>query len=464
MIRHEGRQVRLDTDRAHTRATTTVRNAESLVQVQVAHIRTNETRRSQTDLGVHVGAVHVHLTAVLVNDFANFLDVFLVDTVRRRVRNHESRQVRGVLFGRSLELGDVDVTLGVGANDDDLHAAHRGGRRVGTVRGNRDDAHVTVVVTARLVVGTDTHQTSVLTRRTRVRLEGHGVEAGDLAELLFETAEHLLVTKRLIFRRERVNVRKLRPRDRNHFSRCVELHRARAESDHGVNQGEILLFQALEVAHHLVFTVVLVEHRVGHEFRLTRHRHGRVHRRRNLRDGGRGSATGEHLEESVDVGDFCGFVKRQRDVVGVHLANVDASGRARLDDGIRATRALQRDGVEELRGGVLEAKLFGTGGEDGGKVVRALGDLLQALRTVVNTVHGSYVGQQRLRGANVRSRLVTTDVLLARLHRHAKRRLAFGVDGLADDAARHQTLAVVRRRQEGSVRTTVAHGHAESLR
>ena len=27
------------------------------------------------------------------------------------------------------------------------------------------------------------------------------------AELLFETAEHLLVTKRLIFRRERVNVR-----------------------------------------------------------------------------------------------------------------------------------------------------------------------------------------------------------------------------------------------------------------
>ena len=34
----------LITDRAHTRATTTVRDAESLVQVQVAHIRANEAR------------------------------------------------------------------------------------------------------------------------------------------------------------------------------------------------------------------------------------------------------------------------------------------------------------------------------------------------------------------------------------------------------------------------------------
>ena len=47
--------------------------------------------------------------------------------------------------------------------------------------------------------------------------------------------------------------------------------------------------------------------------------------------------------------------------------------------------------------------------------VHALGDRLQALRTVPDRIGGRHVGEQRLRGADVGGRLVAADVLLARL-------------------------------------------------
>ncbi len=46
---------------------------------------------------------------------------------------------------------------------------------------------------------------------------------------------------------------------------------------------------------------------------------------------------------------------------------------------------------------------------------------------MVDCKHGGDVGQQRLRSADVGGGLVAADVLLARLHRHAQRRLALRV-------------------------------------
>lgn len=44
--------------------------AKGLVQIEVAHIRPDDARGGEPQLGVHVGAVHVDLTAVLVHDVA----------------------------------------------------------------------------------------------------------------------------------------------------------------------------------------------------------------------------------------------------------------------------------------------------------------------------------------------------------------------------------------------------------
>ena len=72
-----------------------VGDAERLVQVQVADVGAEVAGAAQPDLRVHVGAVHVHLAAVLVDDVAHLGDRLLEDAVRRRVRDHQRRELRG---------------------------------------------------------------------------------------------------------------------------------------------------------------------------------------------------------------------------------------------------------------------------------------------------------------------------------------------------------------------------------
>ena len=93
------RQVRRDADRPHARAAAAVRNRERLVQIQVADVGADRRRARQPDLRVHVGAVHVHLPAVLVDDVADGADLVLEDAVRRGIGDHQARQPVAVLRG-----------------------------------------------------------------------------------------------------------------------------------------------------------------------------------------------------------------------------------------------------------------------------------------------------------------------------------------------------------------------------
>ena len=85
--------MRSNTNRAHARTTTSVRNSEGLVQVQVTNICANVTRIGKSNLSVHVRTVHVYLSAVGVNDICNFIDGFLEYTVCRRISNHQCSKV-----------------------------------------------------------------------------------------------------------------------------------------------------------------------------------------------------------------------------------------------------------------------------------------------------------------------------------------------------------------------------------
>ncbi|MNH90807.1 hypothetical protein D3C73_433520 [compost metagenome] len=90
---HEGRQVFLHADGTHARATTAMRNGEGLVQVEVRDVSTDKTRRRQPDLRVHVGAVQIDLTAILVNDVAHLLDGLLVHPVGGGVGHHQAGEL-----------------------------------------------------------------------------------------------------------------------------------------------------------------------------------------------------------------------------------------------------------------------------------------------------------------------------------------------------------------------------------
>ena len=93
MAGQERREVRGHADRAHARAAAAVRDAERLVQVEVADVGADVARAGEADLRVHVRAVHVDLAAVLVDDLADLADRLLEHAVRRGVGDHQRGEV-----------------------------------------------------------------------------------------------------------------------------------------------------------------------------------------------------------------------------------------------------------------------------------------------------------------------------------------------------------------------------------
>src|ERR1035438_4888421 len=91
-------------------------------------------------------------------------------------------------------------------------------------------------------------------------------------------------------------------------------------------------------------------------------------------------------------------------------------------------------------------------------------DLLQAGGAVVAGEHGRHAGQQRLRGADVTGRFLTTDVLFPGLEREPQRRAAARILGDAHDAAGYLALKGVPGREVGRMRSTVTEGDAKTLR
>mmetsp|Transcript_27212 Transcript_27212/g.43604 ORF Transcript_27212/g.43604 Transcript_27212/m.43604 type:complete len:231 (-) Transcript_27212:2003-2695(-) len=154
------RQVTPHADRAHAGTTAAVRDAEGLVQVQVADICTDHARGSQAQLCVHVGSVHVDLSAVLVDSGADLLDVVLEEGPRGGVGDHQGGEPVLVLHAQGLELFEVHAS---GVVDPlDLHVAHRGRCRVGAVGRAWDDADVSMALAFGFQVFADHQQTRIL--------------------------------------------------------------------------------------------------------------------------------------------------------------------------------------------------------------------------------------------------------------------------------------------------------------
>lgn len=55
-------------DRSNTWSTTSVRDGECLMEIEMTNISTDEAWRGETKLSIKVGTVHVDLTSILVDD------------------------------------------------------------------------------------------------------------------------------------------------------------------------------------------------------------------------------------------------------------------------------------------------------------------------------------------------------------------------------------------------------------
>ena len=157
-IRH---QVFHHAHRADAGAATAVWDAEGLVQVQVTHIAAKLARRGHAHQGVHVGAVHVHASAVLVHQLAQLLDLGLEHTVRTGVGDHHGGQVGAVLLALGLQVGHVHVAVLVALGHDHGHADHLRAGGVGAVGAGRDQADVAVALALSAVVGLNDQKTGV---------------------------------------------------------------------------------------------------------------------------------------------------------------------------------------------------------------------------------------------------------------------------------------------------------------
>ncbi len=135
MVGQVGREPLDHRHRADARTTAAVRDAERLVQVQVAHVRAEHPGLGEPHQGVQVRAVHVDQAAAGVHQVTCPPDALLVDAVCRRVGHHERGESLGVRGGLGGQIGQIDVAVGVAGHHNDAHPGHGRAGRVRPVRG-----------------------------------------------------------------------------------------------------------------------------------------------------------------------------------------------------------------------------------------------------------------------------------------------------------------------------------------
>src|SRR4051812_13155244 len=88
-----------------------VRDAKSLVQIQMTNVGAIITGAAKPHLRVHVGAIQINLPAVSVHNFADLADGRLEYTVGARVRDHERTKVAGVFARFGAQISQINVAI-----------------------------------------------------------------------------------------------------------------------------------------------------------------------------------------------------------------------------------------------------------------------------------------------------------------------------------------------------------------
>lgn len=314
-------------------STTSVRNRESLMKIQVAYVSTDQTWGGKTKLSVHVRTIHVNLTTIPVDRVAAILDRAFEYTMGRWVSNHDTGEFFGELLGLLFDLVSPDVSVLITVNWNDFHTAKLSSGWVGSVGGSWHQADVSMMVTSAFVVLLDGHETGVLSSGSTMWLGRNGIVLGDGDEVVFNLLNHGHVTLSLVHWRKWMHVGETVPSDWDHTNGRVELHGAGTERDHGVCKTDILLAESLDISHHIGFRELHLENVLLQEWSCSPQFvdrsiigsvlvhlewHAFLSRDLSLLD------VDEDLNELIEVVQTGEFIERYRDGVAVDLSNVDA--------------------------------------------------------------------------------------------------------------------------------------------
>ena len=117
---------------------------------------------------------------------------------------------------------------------------HHGARRIGAVRRGRDQQTSRCVSPRSSMIRADHQQPGEFALRAGVRLQRHRGKAGDLAQAPAPAPEDLLIALRPARPARTDGAARIRPGDRQHLRRGVQLHRAGAERDHRRVEPDVL--------------------------------------------------------------------------------------------------------------------------------------------------------------------------------------------------------------------------------
>ena len=98
-----------------------------------------------------------------------------------------------------------------------------------------------------------------------------------------------------------------------------------------------------------------------------------------------------------------------------------------------------------------------------GKHAGSGGNVFEALGSVINSIHGSHVGQKCLGCANIGSGFLSFDVLLTGLEGHAKGPVSISINAYADDPARNAAFEIVFCGKESSMWAAISQGDTKAL-
>src|SRR4051812_9484643 len=104
MTGEERFEMRLDADRAHAGAAAAMRDAERLVQIEMADIGAVIAGPAEADLRIEVGAVEIDLAAMAVHDVADLANVLLENAVGRGIGDHHRGEVVRMLLRLGAEI------------------------------------------------------------------------------------------------------------------------------------------------------------------------------------------------------------------------------------------------------------------------------------------------------------------------------------------------------------------------
>src|SRR5690606_15341450 len=125
ITRQEVDQVTGYSDWSHSRAASTLRDTEGIMQVQVTYVGSDKARTGKSYLSIHIRTVHIYLSAILVNKFTDFENGFFKYSVRRRIGNHQAGKV--LFMGSRLfsEIFNINIPEFIAFDNDDFHSGHR---------------------------------------------------------------------------------------------------------------------------------------------------------------------------------------------------------------------------------------------------------------------------------------------------------------------------------------------------